>query len=67
MEFHANYNNLDFGEKFSELSRGLPETGKLKPARQIVNRGGKGLEGVLVGLQELKAGKVSLGKLVYTL
>ena len=33
----------------------------------MVNRGGKGLEGVLEGLEDLKEGKVSAAKLVYTL
>jgi hypothetical protein len=59
--------DYEFGKKFWEVSRGLLAEGKVKPARTDVNRGGKGLEGVLVGLQELKAGKVSGVKLVYTL
>ncbi|KAK4188418.1 chaperonin 10-like protein [Podospora australis] len=41
--------------------------GRVKPADTEVNRGGKGLEGVLVGLRELKEGRVSGRKLVYTL
>lgn len=59
--------DYEFGKVFWELSRGLLAEGKIKAARTDVNRGGKGLEGVLVGLQELKAGKVSGVKLVYTL
>ncbi|KAH6856972.1 chaperonin 10-like protein [Chaetomium sp. MPI-CAGE-AT-0009] len=59
--------DYEYGKMFWEVARGLLEQGKLKPARADVNRGGKGLEGVLVGLQELKAGKVSGVKLVYTL
>lgn len=59
--------DYEFGKKFWELSRELLAEGKIKPARTEVNRGGKGLEGVLVGLQEMKAGKVSGVKLVYTL
>ncbi|TEA18859.1 Protein TOXD [Colletotrichum sidae] len=59
--------NFEFAKSFWELSRGLLAEGKLKPIRVIKNRGGKGLEGVIVGLKELKEGKVSAGKLVYTL
>ncbi|KAJ8128523.1 hypothetical protein O1611_g5111 [Lasiodiplodia mahajangana] len=46
--------DYEFAKMFFELSRGLLEEGKLKPVRQSVNLGGKGLEGVLKGLQELK-------------
>lgn len=53
--------------EFWELSRGLLAEGRIKPAKADVNRGGKGLEGVLVGLKELKEGRVSGRKLVYTL
>ncbi|KAF9876428.1 hypothetical protein CkaCkLH20_05836 [Colletotrichum karsti] len=59
--------NYEFGKRFWELSRGLLAEGKLKPIRVIKNRGGEGLEGVIVGLKELKEGKVSAGKLVYTI
>ncbi|KAK7426018.1 hypothetical protein QQZ08_007466 [Neonectria magnoliae] len=56
-----------FGKHFWELSRKLLEEGKVKPTRTYKNRGGDGLQGVLVGLQESKENKVSGGKLVYTL
>lgn len=59
--------DFEFGKMFWELGRGLLEEGKIRPIRPIINRGGAGLEGVLVGMEELKAGKVSAGKLVYTL
>lgn len=59
--------DYEFGKTFWEVARGLLAEGKVKPARADVNRGGKGLEGVLVGLDELKEGKVSGVKLVYTL
>ncbi|KAL2267837.1 hypothetical protein VTJ83DRAFT_5114 [Remersonia thermophila] len=59
--------DYEFGKKFWELSRGLLAEGKLKPARVGLNRGGEGLEGVLIGLDELKHGRVSGEKLVYTL
>lgn len=57
----------DYIAKFVEIVPKLLEDGTVKPIRTFVNRGGSGFEGVLEGLQELKAGKVSGGKLVYTL
>ncbi|OBR05068.1 Zinc-binding dehydrogenase [Colletotrichum higginsianum IMI 349063] len=59
--------NYEFGKKFWDISRGLLADGKLKPIRVIKNQGGSGLDGVIVGLKELKEGKVSAGKLVYTI
>jgi NADPH:quinone reductase-like Zn-dependent oxidoreductase len=58
--------DYEYGKMFWELARELLAQGKIKPARADVNRGGKGLEGVLVGLSEMKQGKVSGVKLVYT-
>jgi NADPH:quinone reductase-like Zn-dependent oxidoreductase len=59
--------DYEFGKMFWELTRDLLATGKLKTAKPEVNRGTKGLEGVLIGMQELKDHKVSGTKLVYTL
>ncbi|KAK8083539.1 hypothetical protein PG996_002320 [Apiospora saccharicola] len=57
-----------FAKEFWELARRLLESGDVKAVTPDVNRGGKGgLDGVLVGLDELRAGKVSGTKLVYTL
>lgn len=67
IHFPAVPKDFEFATTFWALTEELFRDGKLKAARPIVNRGGKGLEGVLVGLQELKEGKVSGGKLVYTL
>lgn len=58
--------DYEHGKMFWELSQGLLAEGKVKPARYELNRGGKGLEGVQKGLEELKEGKVSGAKLVYT-
>lgn len=58
---------LEFGKKFWEISRQLLEEGKVQVPRTIVNKGGAGLEGIFTGLDELRSGKVSAGKLVYTL
>jgi NADPH:quinone reductase-like Zn-dependent oxidoreductase len=59
--------NYEFGRMFWEVGRQVLAEGKVKPIRTIVNRGGSGLEGVIVGLKEVQEGKVSAGKLVYTL
>lgn len=59
--------DLEFGKMFWELSRGVLAEGRVKAARTDVNRGGKGLEGVLVGMKEMEEGKVRGVKLVYTL
>jgi NADPH:quinone reductase-like Zn-dependent oxidoreductase len=58
--------DYDFGKKFWEYTRGLLADGKIKTARLDVDRGGKGLEGVVIGLRELKENKVRGEKLVYT-
>ncbi|KAK3991013.1 putative zinc-binding oxidoreductase ToxD [Cladorrhinum sp. PSN332] len=63
----ASREDFEFAKGFWELSRGLLAEGKVKPVVAEVNRGGKGLEGVLVGLRELREGRVSGGKLVYAL
>lgn len=59
--------DFEFAKMFWELARKLLASGEIKPVKPEVNRGGKGLEGVLIGLQELKQHKVSGTKLVYTL
>ncbi|KAK0621724.1 chaperonin 10-like protein [Bombardia bombarda] len=63
----ASVEDFEYGKKFWEVTRKLLAAGKIKPARLEVNRGGKGLEGAIVGMEELKQGKVSGTKLVYTL
>jgi NADPH:quinone reductase-like Zn-dependent oxidoreductase len=65
--FEANATDLQFARQFWESTRKLISSGKLKPARTYVNRGGADLEGVLIGLKELKGNKVNAGKLVYTI
>lgn len=59
--------DLEFAKMFGELVRELLAEGRVRPVRADVNRGGKGLEGTLVGMRELKEGRVSGTKLVYTL
>ena len=53
---------------FKDVAWGLVAEGKVKIIPMDVNRDGKsGLEGVMQGLEELKSGKVSAQKLVYTM
>lgn len=58
---------FEFAKKFSEITRQLFADGKLKAPRVFLNRTGSGLESALKGLDELRNGKVSGGKLVYTI
>ncbi|KAG8157944.1 hypothetical protein KVR01_012216 [Diaporthe batatas] len=50
---------------FWRMSETLLRQKMFKPPPIFVNVGGKGFEGVLYGIQHLKQGKVSAGKLVY--
>lgn len=59
--------DFEFGKKFWELSRSLLEQGKLKVHPPNVNPTGSDLEGVLKGIQCMRAGKVSGKKWVYTI
>lgn len=56
-----------FAKEWRDLVEPLFREGKVKPVKVEVNRGGSGLEGVLVGLDEVRLNKVSGGKLIYTL
>lgn len=57
--------DFEFGKTFWEMSTGLFAEGKVKVHRPEVRKGG--LKGVFDGLNDLKEGKVSGVKLVYTL
>lgn len=59
--------HLEFGKMFWELSRGLLEEGKVKVHKPSVDKYGKGFEGILKGMDEMKNGNVSGEKLVFTL
>ncbi|KAH9221606.1 chaperonin 10-like protein [Leptodontidium sp. 2 PMI_412] len=59
--------HLEFGKMFWELSRGLLEEGKVKVHKPSVDKYGKGFEGILKGMDEMKSGNVSGEKLVFTL
>ncbi|KAK5637447.1 hypothetical protein RRF57_013162 [Xylaria bambusicola] len=58
---------MKYYQWFLELTQPLLESGAIKPPRAVVNRTGAGLEGVLKGLEEMKLGKISGEKLVYTI
>lgn len=58
---------FEFAKTFWEIARQLLEEGMLKAPQTFVNRGGSGFEGIMKGMDELRANKVSGGKLVYTL
>lgn len=59
--------DFEFGKMWWELARGLLEEGKIRVHGISVNETGKGLEGVLKGMDLMRQGKVSGRKLVYTL
>jgi len=65
-EILAKPQDFEFGKKFWELSRELLAEGKIKVHRPSVNKYGKGFEGILEGMKQMKEGKVSGEKLVYT-
>ncbi|GIZ48975.1 hypothetical protein CKM354_001201800 [Cercospora kikuchii] len=65
--FAAKPEDFEFSKKFCELTEGLLKEGKLVPHPQEKNLGGKGLEGVLQGIEELRQGRVSGKKLVYAI
>ena len=66
-EFPANPEDFEFGKKFWELSAKLLEEGKIKVHRPSVDKYGKGLEGVVKGMDVMRQGKVSGEKLVFTI
>ncbi|KAL7937738.1 GroES-like protein [Trichoderma chlorosporum] len=66
-EFPENKEDAEFARKFVTIAHELLSAGVIKAARPDVNRGGRGLEGVILGLDELRHNKVSGTKLVYTM
>lgn len=58
---------MEFATMFIELSQDLLGREIIKPIRITVNLTGPGLQGAMKGLDELRGGKVSGMKLVYTL
>ncbi|KAJ0413514.1 chaperonin 10-like protein [Aspergillus carlsbadensis] len=66
-DFPPDLEEFEFAQRVWEVARGVLEEGKLRAPKTFVNRTGDGFEGVLKGMDELRANKVSGGKLVYTL
>ncbi|CAM1507341.1 Fc.00g069820.m01.CDS01 [Cosmosporella sp. VM-42] len=62
-----NLEDYNFAQIFVHLNESLLKRGRVRPPRTFVNCGGAGLQGVMNGLQMLKEGSVSGGKLVYTM
>ncbi|KAL9084931.1 MAG: hypothetical protein Q9159_004975 [Coniocarpon cinnabarinum] len=50
--------DMRFYVSFLELTQGLLENGDLKPLKASINKTGSGLEGALVGLKDMEAGKL---------
>lgn len=67
MDWPRQADEQEYGAMFVELSEKLYGKGIVKPIKLTVNKTGSGLEGVVLGIDELRAGKVSGTKLVYTL
>lgn len=65
--FPVTPDEADYAVIFLELSRSLLETGAIKPVSPTVNKMGSGLDGVIKGLDEIRNGRVSGTKLVYTI
>ncbi|EJP68202.1 zinc-binding dehydrogenase [Beauveria bassiana ARSEF 2860] len=65
--FPAVPEDVAFAAAFWERSAKLLEEKQLQPIKETVNRGGQGLEGVIAGLEDLRQGRVSGTKLVYSL
>jgi len=65
-ERKASPEDFEFGKMFWELSRGLFKEGKVRVHKVSLDKYGKGFEGVLKGLDAMRAGKVSGEKLVFT-
>ncbi|KAL2212875.1 GroES-like protein [Sarocladium strictum] len=64
--FEAQPADLELQKSFVPVAEKLLAEGKVKTPRVFLNRGGSGLQGILKGLEELRAGNVRGGKLVYT-
>ena len=65
--FPPSEDELEFAKMFYGLTQDLLAEGRIKPIDLTVNKTGPGLEGVMKGMDEMQAGKVSGTKLVYTL
>lgn len=58
--------DVELQKSFLPVAEKLLAEGRIRPPRIFLNRGGKGLPGLLKGLEEVRANNVRGGKLVYT-
>ena len=64
--FDAVPEDFEFQKGFVKMAEKYFTDELIKPPRVYLNRGGNGLQGILRGLEEVREGRVSGGKLVYT-
>ena len=64
--FDAVPEDFEFQKEFVKMAEKYFADGLIRPPRVYLNRGGSGLRGILRGLEEIREGRVSGGKLVYT-
>lgn len=64
--FDAVPEDFEFQKEFVKMAEKFFAEGLVKPPKVYLNRGGSGLAGILRGLEEIREGRVSGGKLVYT-
>lgn len=65
--FPESKEDAEFAKQFVTRAHELLAAKIIKTAHADIKRGGKGLEGIVVGLDELRHDKVSGTKLVYTM
>ncbi|KAL3423716.1 TOXD protein [Phlyctema vagabunda] len=66
-EWKARPEDFEFGKKFWAVARDLLATGAVKVHKISLNKYGESFDGILKGMEAMKAGKVSGEKLVFTL
>jgi len=64
--FDAVPEDFEFQKEFVKMAEQYFRDGLIKPPRIYLNRGGSGFPGILRGLEEVRGGRISGGKLVYT-
>ncbi|CAG7565395.1 unnamed protein product [Fusarium equiseti] len=64
--FDAVPEDFEFQKEFVKIAEKFFADGLVRPPRLYLNRAGSGLAGILRGLEEIREGRVSGGKLVYT-
>jgi threonine dehydrogenase-like Zn-dependent dehydrogenase len=65
--FYADKDTVEYAQMFKKMGLELLASGKTRFVKTSLNRGGSGLEGIMFGMNEMRTGRVSGEKLVYTL